>query len=206
MPVITSICKAVVDALFPLSPAERKLFSHTPQSALRALPTAPTFSAPSVSISRNQASAVFAYKDERVAKLIWNVKYKKSRPAIAIGGYALWCALQETETWGTSGLPRAGTAIRPEVPQVSHTSGIIPPILIPMPITTKRRRERGYNQCELLTTEIKKLDVENHFQVRTDILMRVQHTSRQTLKSRTDRLESAKGIFSVDTGAVKNVS
>ncbi len=36
-------------------------------------------------------------------------------------------------------------------------------LLVPIPLSKKRRKERGYNQCELLIEEILKLDVENKF-------------------------------------------
>ncbi len=79
-------------------------------------------------------------------------------------------------------------------------------LLIPIPLSKKRRKERGYNQSELLIDEIKKLDTENRFEKRFDILVRTKHTSEQKLKSREDRLHNMESIFKVeDTEMDKNI-
>ena len=69
----------------------------------------------------------------------------------------------------------------------------MPLVLVPMPITRARRRERGFNQCELLLEEILKLDGAQRISYAKNLLVRVRHTSRQTLKNREERLESAEG-------------
>ena len=69
-----------------------------------------------------------------------------------------------------------------------------------MPVSPARRRERGYNQCELLAAALTAHQLKKNnpqIEVRTDILFRSTHTERQTLKGRVARLESARGIFSV---------
>jgi ComF family protein len=169
MSLLHTLYNTILDAVFPLSPFERELFSYSPELAYTKLPGAPT-------VPFGDAHSIFAYKDERVAKLIWNIKYKKSAQAVQIGGYALYRRIQD--------FPR---------PTLEDTV-----ILIPMPITSRRRRERGFNQCELLTDEIGRLDEHKRFIVRSDLLIRTQHMSRQTLKGRAERLEDAKGIFSVN--------
>ena len=172
MSLLYSLYNLVLDALFPLSPAEQELFSYSPKDALDTLPSAPP--------TPIEATSIFAYKDERVAKLIWNIKYKKSPQAIKIGGYALFIFLQN---------------ISPSKPIV----------IIPIPITARRRRERGFNQCELLIDEIARLDTENEFSFEKHLLMRTQHTSRHTLKNRADRLTDAKGIFAVDESVTETI-
>jgi len=204
MSFIRNLYTLILDALFPLLPEERVLFSYSPEKAYQELPRSPH------SITPNTQS-LFAYKDERVVKLIWNIKYKKSKPALEIGGYALYqylagprgCALfsskpNEVVTESTRTLPcLEEKSAQPRGPHI---------ILIPIPITTKRRRERGFNQCELLVAEIQRLDIRKHFSVRTDVLIRTQHSSRQTLKDRAHRLEDARGIFSVNEPVIKEIS
>ena len=195
MSLVGNLYTLVLDALFPLSLEERVLFSYSPEKAYRELPRA---SRP----ANADTASIFAYKDERVAKLVWNIKYKKSKHALAVGGYAMYRELRELRTCvpvsskqdnfevplATSfGLEETGTQVR--------SSNII---LIPIPITPKRRRERGFNQCELLLKEVEKLDVDKYFSVRSDVLIRTQHMERQTLKDRVHRLEDARGIFSVN--------
>jgi ComF family protein len=175
--------KIVLDALFPLSQTEEGVFSMSPEEALNTLLSAPGYNGLAVALPH--AQSIFAYKDERVAKLVWNIKYKKSIVAVRIGGYALLEALSK----------------RPENTLPSPTV-----VVIPMPITEKRRRERGYNQCELLIDEIGRLEQEagkHRFIIKKDLLVRTQHASRQTLKGREDRVESAKGIFGINKEALE---
>ncbi len=206
---ISTLYKTILDALFPLSWAEYEMLSLSPEDALGKLPPAPDYSG--LAVDMPNAQSVFAYKDERVAKMIWHIKYKKSAHAVQIGGYALWKRLVTTaagvrravlrDTPSTSAEVAAGSpspSLSPKRPENS-----LPPpaaVVIPMPITNRRRKERGYNQCELLTDEMERLEQTNdysRFTVRKDILFRTHHATRQTLKGRHERVESAKGIFGV---------
>ncbi len=177
----------VLDAIFPVSPAEKKLFSLSKEVAYATLPRAPklnAYSTPTLIPYFSDISCLFAYKDEVVTQLIWNIKYKKSSPAVSIAAYAIHRELQNKLMDKT----------------YSSQTKII---LIPMPITDHRRRERGFNQCELIVDEISKIDTEKRLLVDKNLLIRTTHASRQTLKGRVDRLESAKGIFAVDKKVVE---
>jgi len=125
----------------------------------------------------HEATSIFSYKNEFVWRLIWCIKYKRSIPASRIAAYSLFQILQ------------------------TYTQAASPIILIPMPITSRRRRERGFNQCELLADEleifINKSNSTNITVIR-DLLFRTQHKSRQTLKDRKSRLESTHEIFSIN--------
>lgn len=185
MQFLKSLYKTIIDSVFPLSPVEQQLFAITPEEALRTLSPAPDYSG--LATPLHGARSLFAYKDERVAKLIWNIKYKKSDKAVKIGGYALFQTLINQN--------RMFHDIEYNI------------LVIPIPITSKRRRERGYNQCELLSDEIERLALNkygssSYLIFEKNLLMRTQNTSRQTLKGRHDRIESAKQIFSVN----KNIS
>ena len=111
--------------------------------------------------------SLFSYKNPLVKELVWQIKYKKNKQAIKIAGYALFQNLNE------------------------------PVLLIPIPISKKRRKERGYNQCELLIDEILKLDTEKKFQKDYGLLIRSKHIEKQTHKDRAERLENTKNIFEV---------
>ncbi|MEI6396661.1 MAG: phosphoribosyltransferase family protein [Candidatus Taylorbacteria bacterium] len=172
------------DALFPLSEAERGLFSYSPEKAFEVLPKAsltPKMIDPTGSETYHQTLGIFAYKDERVSRLVWNIKYKKSKPATKIAGYAL----------------------RKVISALLCPDGIIDTlktiVIVPMPITQRRRRERGYNQCELITEEMAHYvnkDIQIIFE--NKLLLRIQHTSHQKHKDREARLELEGGIFKVD--------
>lgn len=112
--------------------------------------------------------SIFSYKNPLVKELIWQVKYKKNKHAVHLAAYALLQRLSK----------------------LSQSS-----LLVPIPISKKRRKERGYNQCELLIDEILKLDTENKFQKDFELLIRSKHIEKQTHKDRSERLENTKGIF-----------
>lgn len=176
MSIFYNLYNIIATALFPLSSTEQEVSSFTPEQAYETLPRAPTFDGNVLQLP--DTYSIFAYKDERVAKLIWNIKYKKSKKSTQIGGYALYKELSTNPV---------------------RTTNSKKPIIVPVPITKRRKRERGYNQCELLIDELERLDTDNEFTVCKDLLERIQHTSRQTLKGRADRLESAKGVFNINT-------
>jgi competence protein ComFC len=111
-------------------------------------------------------TSVFSYKDPLVRELVWQIKYKKNKHAVEIAGYALY------ETF-------------------KNITGNI--LLIPIPLSKKRRRERGYNQCELIIDEIVRLD--NRFVRDYEILKRVIHKDRQTDKNREERIQNSENIF-----------
>jgi len=175
---LRSIISTILEALFPLSGPEKELALLTPIKALNVLPASPP-------VPISDASAIFAYKDPRVQKLIWHIKYKRSKHAVEIAGYALYKWLKEVAV---------------------NDSGNYSYLIIPMPITPRRQRERGYNQCELILEEIQRLNDEsptNRFTSFSDLLIRTNHFARQTLKNRSERLESVKDIFSVNEQVAK---
>jgi predicted amidophosphoribosyltransferase len=150
-------------------------------TAFKDLPRASRFPTP-------EACSIFSYKDDRVWRLVWSIKYKKSVGGTAIAGYALYQILQSYAV---------------VVPRI---------IVVPMPITTRRRRERGFNQCELLAEEIERIagidttkNIGGQLIVVRDLLLRKIHKSRQTLKDRAERLESAQDIFSVNEKVVQRI-
>lgn len=182
--IISTLYSTILDALFPLSAAEKEILSLTPNEAVKKLSPAPPFYGLAVELP--SAQSVFAYKDKRVSKLVWHIKYKKSPAAIRIGGFALHNALISINSGGADRRP-------------------LSTIIIPIPITSRRRKERGYNQCELLLDEIERLENESElgrFTTRKDILVRVHHDKRQTLKGRADRVKDAEGIFDVNGSVI----
>jgi predicted amidophosphoribosyltransferase len=171
MDLIRALYSVAIDALFPVHPAERAALSCGPEGAWKTLPRAPM-------VPETRMCGVFAYKDERVSRLVWAIKYKKSREGAAIAGYALYMVARQF----LSALPVT-----------------TPLVVVPMPITRKRRRERGYNQCELIMEAMMRLDAlpgptgwpAHQIIFAPGILSRERHTSRQTLKDRQGRIDTA---------------
>ena len=163
----------VIDALFPIHPAEREALAMHESDLFKLLPRATDAPIP-------EACSIFHYKDERVFHLVWSIKYKKSLKGASLAGHALFRILRSFES---------------VVPKEMRI------LIVPMPVTKARRRERGFNQCELIIDEIAKLDIDKHLIFARNLLIRVRHTSRQTLKDRRERLKSIQDTFAVNEKA-----
>jgi competence protein ComFC len=118
-------------------------------------------------------TSLFSYKDPLVKELVVSIKYKKNWHAITSAAILLSKKL--------SGSPEKV-------------------ILIPIPISKKRRRERGFNQCELIIDEMCKL-YPDKFEKRFDILLRTKDSGEQKLKDRAERLSSTHA-FSVNKSEI----
>ncbi len=71
------------------------------------------------------------------------------------------------------------------------------PLLIPIPLSSKRLRERGFNQCDLIVSALADLDKESFFETSENLLHRIRHTESQTKKSRAERLKNLKDCFDI---------
>lgn len=79
-----------------------------------------------------------------------------------------------------------------------------PPLLMPMPMSKKEKRSRGFNQCEELVKEIKKLAGDN-LEVSYNTLKKIRETERQTKLSREERMENVRNSMSDQVDAhIKN--
>lgn len=67
-----------------------------------------------------------------------------------------------------------------------------PVVIIPIPLSKKRLRERGYNQAELIARAA--VTGTQHV-VKNDVLSRVRHTPPQTTLTKTDRLQNMRDAF-----------
>ena len=73
-----------------------------------------------------------------------------------------------------------------------------PILLVPIPLSKKRLRERGYDQALLLAKEVIKLSEKNTLHLASDVLARIKHTLPQTeTRSRQERMENIRGCFAV---------
>jgi predicted amidophosphoribosyltransferase len=165
--IIQRICQIILEAIFPLSEAERALAVIRAEDVWNIFPRSPR-------ASISEACSLFKYKDIRISRLVWSLKYKKSSHAASLGGFALSCILKQ------------------------YSKAATPVVIVPMPVSKQRRRERGFNQCDLLVDEIERLDKAKQLSFTRKLLIKSRHIDRQTLKDREHRLEEAHNIFSVN--------
>ncbi len=129
--------------------------------------------------------AASAYNDAYVKKTIWLLKYRGVRGA--------------AESLAKLIYERAGEARLPIGSRASKSNWII----IPIPLSKKRLRERGFNQSELIA---KHIAAKMSIMIKTDVLYKKIHTESQvSIKDRAKRLNNVKGSFAVkNREAVKN--
>ncbi len=79
-------------------------------------------------------------------------------------------------------------------------------ILIPIPLSKKRLHERGYNQAELICSELIKLDKNINLRYSVDVLIKIKETEHQArIKDRRVRLKNLTGSFGVrNENLIKN--
>ncbi|MDO8659225.1 MAG: phosphoribosyltransferase family protein, partial [Candidatus Parcubacteria bacterium] len=74
-------------------------------------------------------------------------------------------------------------------------------ILIPIPLSKKRYRERGYNQAELICRELIKINNLRHgvdMKLEKDILIKPKETEHQArIENRRERLKNIIGSFAI---------
>jgi ComF family protein len=82
----------------------------------------------------------------------------------------------------------------PYLAEVVRASEIVADIIIPVPLSPKRAKERGYNQAEVLAQEVAKL---LGVEVAENAMIRVRETAAQKKMTVAERLENLRGAFEV---------
>jgi ComF family protein len=121
---------------------------------------------------RGEKSGSLPYHDERVRALVWEVKYYASPYSCELAGTILADVLKAVaiESLGT-------------------------PLLIPVPMHKRRRRQRGHNQTELLCdSALRSLGGVGgcFFEYRKNVLIRIKHTKPQQSLPKETRKENLK--------------
>ena len=130
--------------------------------------------------------ALLPYRAPEVAAVVWELKYYAHKKARGLAGRLLAEAL---------------VAIAAE--EVGR------PVLIPIPMHQRRRKERGHNQTELLCEaalqETRKKDFrENVLEYMPDVLLRIRHTVPQQGLPQHRRLKNVKNTMTVSADTEKN--
>jgi len=144
---------------------------------------------------RESAKWIFPLYDYRypaVKKSLWLLKYKGKKRLAKVFAEIIYDKILE------------------ELSELSVMENFSNVILIPIPLSSKRYRERGYNQAQLICEEIIKI---NHLrdsvddphlrhgvnmQLENNILIKIKETEHQArIKNRNERLKNIIGSFAV---------
>jgi ComF family protein len=136
----------------------------------------------SISPSAERESAkwifpIFDYRHPPIKKALWLLKYKNKKTLAKIFAEILHSKILE------------------ELSDMALLENFTNPLLIPIPISKKRYRERGYNQSLLVCKELIRIDKEN-FDLESSVLIKNKETEHQArIKNRNERLKNIIGSF-----------
>lgn len=120
---------------------------------------------------------LFHYKNKHIQRFIHMIKYEKNKTVVRLAAKLLSKKILE-------------------LPTNLNTT-----LLCPVPQSKRRKNERGYNQCELVTTAIYKIIPELLYSPK--FLQKIIHTKTQTKYTRDQRLENIANSIVVNS-KVKN--
>ncbi|MEK7614223.1 MAG: phosphoribosyltransferase family protein [Patescibacteria group bacterium] len=124
---------------------------------------------------------VFDYSDRRVKKAIKLFKYGNRRSLAKVFAELVY-----------------NNTLLEELSELRLTKNFTEALLVPIPISGKRFRERGYNQMELVGRELASLDGGASFSLAKNILLKTRNTESQVKTGgKSERLKNLKGSFEV---------
>jgi ComF family protein len=126
-----------------------------------------------------ERAVAYGSYDGGLRELVHLLKYNGVRPAAGVLGRMLGEAI---------------TALEPEFEQASV-------VVIPVPLYKGRRRQRGFNQSELIARAALKFHPNDRLQLRADILLRSRDTHSQIGLTSHQRRENLRGAFKVGRAA-----
>jgi len=181
----------LINILLPEAKAAALLRTYTPERLFEAIPAAAINRHDLIRAAREpdvHLRAVWQYRHPLARGLIWQLKYNHNRYAARCAGYGIDQILKKM----FKKMPNENNGNGSRIDKINEIEKYI---CVPIPLSKKRRRERGYNQAEWIVNAMQKID--NAYQINTTILSRRIHRDRQTLKNRKERLENAEQIFIV---------
>jgi len=124
---------------------------------------------------------LYDYRDIIIKKSIWNLKYKNKKNLAKIFAQILYPKILE------------------ELADLKAFENFKNPIIIPIPLSKKRLKERGYNQSLLIAQEIQKIDRNKSFILLKNVLLKKKETIHQAhIKNKKERLANLIGTFFVE--------
>ncbi len=175
---LVTLFQSFLDLLFPQKASVRELLQMDPFN-LASRAEKPEGRAGKAMLS------CFSYRDPLIRQAIWELKYRGNKKVATLLATILHDELL--------------AFLEEYAPLTNFTD----PLLIPIPLSKKRERERGFNQCRLLVDEIMRLDGGANFTLSL-ALTKIKDTASQTkAENRESRMKNLKNCFSADAEAVR---
>ena len=175
---------SIVDFIFPKHPLTVKLEAMRADELLETSENCQGLFLPTCSRNGNglqeQPLSVFTYRNPLIRHAIWEMKYRGNKKIIKLLAKAMSDFIIEeiSEEW-----------------QFLNKNRIL---LVPIPISSARRRLRGFNQMEKFAEALMETLPQDTFELSFGIIEKRIHTIAQTkTKNRKERLGNLKDCFEV---------
>jgi len=166
--------KKILDILFPASCIGCK--AKNSLLCMECLETIP----PPIQMLDDDTVSIFSYRNRIIKKTLWSLKYTGNKQAAEILAKVSYDKMLE------------------ELSDRKIFSNFCEPLLMPIPLSKKRQKERGFNQSELIARKISELDVSMSFTLAYNVLYKIKDTKSQvSIKDRKKRLQNLNGCFIV---------
>jgi len=169
----------VLDFLFPASELDNKIHSLTYDDLSDHL---------SIKDIDSNTVSLFKYRDPLIKRMIWLLKYHKNEHTVDLFSNALGEYLTETMS------------------DLRMFKNFNDPLLVPIPLSDKRKVERGFNQMESVSKSMLG-NYDNLVIFETHALKKHKDTIPQTTLSKEKRMKNVDGSFTADENIVtdKNI-
>ena len=166
MSLLSRIRELLVDFIFPKN---RKILALEALSAGELVSTLPS----AERLKDKSTFALFDYAHPLVKEVVWELKYNGNTKIAEKLGEILYDHIEQ-ELIESAPFAKSGRVL-----------------LVPIPVSGRRRFERGWNQSELLSEAIIKRDIEKRLKYLSSQLVKNHHTESQTkTSSRAERLKN----------------
>jgi len=124
--------------------------------------------------------SLFDYRHPPIKKAVWFLKYKGKKNLARVFAEVMRDRIVE------------------ELADLSILENFREPLLVPVPLAPKRKRERGFNQAELICKKLIELDKNKNFKLEKNVLIKPKDTEHQArIENRSERLKNIVGSFSI---------
>ena len=173
------LVEKIMDVLLPKEKRVKQLEALGPASLFENIPRSENFD-----FETDKIKAIFNYKTTLCRQAVWEIKYRANNKLIRDFSLLLYEYILEDLT---------------DLETFNNFKNIL---LIPIPASPARTREKGFNQCILISRELIKIDKErneNNFSILENYLLKEKDTQHQArVSNRKKRLENLINTFSVD--------
>ena len=126
--------------------------------------------------------SVWNYKDPRIKRLLWKFKFENKFSVIEDLGVYLYDHLCD------------------ELTERALFDNLKSPILVPIPLSLKSLRKRGYNQSKIIATELARRS-HGSLQIEDALQKKKETETQHSIKNRSERLRNLRGVFEIKNSA-----